>query len=87
MNDLNDMPAVTIYHSFGPGDIFLIKLAAGPFLGKKTLDSGTETFYCGATIGCNTCHQGPSGSSIKNRPLSLLRREKQFKFNSPVRCF
>ena len=27
-------------------------------------DSGTQTFYRGATIGCYTCHQGPSSSSM-----------------------
>lgn len=27
-------------------------------------DSGTQAFYRGATVGCYTCHQGPSSSSM-----------------------
>ncbi len=29
-------------------------------------DLGTQTFYRGASIGCYTCHQGPSSSSMNN---------------------
>ncbi|MEI6703994.1 MAG: Ig-like domain-containing protein, partial [Deltaproteobacteria bacterium] len=39
----------------------------------KVGDSGTQTYYRGGTIGCYTCHQGPSSSSMNNSVAPVVK--------------
>jgi hypothetical protein len=44
--------------------------------GDRTLqvgDAGTQSFYRGATIGCYTCHRGPSSSEMNTAPAPSIQ--------------